>query len=313
MGRPELLERVKTTTHAVELDFDRRPSALRYMLRGILPVARRLDLAPPIGAHWRGHRADLRDLAAFRRITHLAPAAAGDPLPLLYPHTFGFRLAMAILTHPRFPVPIWGVLQTRNHLVQHRPIAVDAALDFETRVLPGRVVPKGAEFDLHTTVHVDGTLAWESVVTFFTRGRFGEPDAPSPQTRSPTEFGSRVAEWRMADADHVRFGRFTGDYNGIHLWDWYARRMGFPRALYHPQRVLGQCLARLPDLAQPDGSAVPRLRLDAWIKGPVPHEASVRLHVTTTTAPATSTFALFADEEARPAIVGRLLATEGSS
>jgi acyl dehydratase len=300
----------------LELTYDHRPSALPYMVRAVMPVRRRIDLSPPISAHWRRHRPDPHDLAAFERITGLATrrdAPIPAPLPLLYPHTFGFRLAMAILTHPRFPVPIWGVLQTRNHLVQHRPIADGAALDFETRVRPGRVVPKGAEFDLHTTVHVDGTLAWESVVTFFTRGRFGAPDAPSPQARSPTEFGSRVAEWRMPDADHVRFGRFTGDYNGIHLWDWYARRMGFPRALYHPQRVLGQCLARLPGLTLRDGSAEAPLRLDAWIKGPVPHDSSVRLHVATTIAPATSTFALFADDEERPAIVGRLHATESSS
>lgn len=290
--------------NGVELVYARRPSALAYMLRAVRPVRRHLDLAPPICARWHGHRVDAQDLAAFRRIAMPSPGpsspvvAAEGALPLLYPHTFGFRLAMAILTHPRFPVPIWGVLQTRNHIVQHAPIAADASLDFEARVLPGRVVPKGAEFDLRTTVHVAGTLAWESVVTFFTRGRFGEPDAPSPHTRSPTEYGEKVAEWTMADTDHLRFGRFTGDYNGIHLWDGYARRMGFRRALYHPSRVLGECLARLP----------PARKLDAWIKGPVPHGAHVRLHV----APidTTTTFALFADDETRPAFVGRAIATE---
>jgi hypothetical protein len=308
--------------NGVELVYARRPSALAYMLRAVRPVRRHLDLAPPIGARWHGHRVDAQDLAAFRRIAWPAPrpspavaaegaepspraspvgAVEGGTLPLLYPHAFGFRLAMAILTHPRFPVPIWGVLQTRNHIVQHVPIAADASLDFETRVLPGRVVPKGAEFDLRTTVHVAGTLAWESLVTFFTRGRFGEPDTPSPYTRSPSEYCDEVDAWTMADTDHVRFGRFTGDYNGIHLWDWYARRMGFRRALYHPSRVLGECLARLPSAP----------KLDAWIKGPVPHGARVRLHAAA--AAAVTTFALFADDEKRPAFVGRLTATEASS
>jgi acyl dehydratase len=303
----------------VELVYARRPSALPYMLRAVRPVRRRLDLEPPICARWRSHHVNERDLAAYRQIApspQPSPAdtgegrRAGETLPLLYPHTFGFRLAMAILTHPRFPVPIWGVLQTRNHIVQHVPIATDASLDFETRVLPGRVVPKGAEFDLRTTVHVAGALAWESIVTFFTRGRFGEPDAPSPYTRSPTEFGDEIAAWTMADTDHVRFGRFTGDYNGIHLWDWYARRMGFRRALYHPSRVLGQCLAKLPSpgLRPTSPATAGEVKLDAWIKGPVPHGARVRLHAAT--AAAVTTFALFADDEARPAFVGRLTATE---
>jgi len=288
---------------AVSLDFDRRPSALPYMVRGMLPVTRRVDLSPQISARWRQHRADATELAAFLRITGLP---AGPTLPLLYPHTFGFRLAMAILTHPAFPVPIWGVLQTRNHIVQHRVIATDARLDFETHVMHGRTVPKGAEFDLRTTVHVADELAWQSDVTFFTRGRFGEPEPAAPLTRSPPETGPLAAEWGMRDADHRKFGSFTGDYNGIHLWDWYARRFGFRRALYHPPRVLGECLARLPRVADENG----RSRLDAWLKGPVSHGAKVRLHAATSAEAVT--FALFAGDE-RPCIVGRLSVPEAQA
>jgi hypothetical protein len=284
-------------SHAVSLEFDHRPSALPYMLRAMAPVARRIDLAPRITARWRGHVVDRDRLAAFRRIT--GRVADPDHLPLLYPHTFGFRLPMAILTHPAFPVPICGVLQTRNHLVQHRPIAIDERLDFETRVLHGCAVAKGAEFDLHTTVQAaGGELVWESHLTFFTRGRFGEPGRPAPATVSPSVNGAVVAEWAMGDADHVRFGGFTGDYNGIHLWDWYARRFGFPRALYHPPRVLGECLARL---SPPEGGSEP-MQLDAWLKGPVPHAAKVRLEAERTAG--VTTFALFAGDE-RPCIIGR--------
>lgn len=284
----------------VTLDFDRRPSALLYMLRAMLPVARHPDLSPCLVARWHGHRADRADLMEFCRITSLEHGQ--HFLPLLYPHTFGFRLAMSILTHPTFPVPIWGVLQIRNHLQQFQPIPIDAALDFETQALEGRVVAKGAEFDLRTTVHVAGTLVWQSDVLFFARGRFGETGPASAPARTPTDFGPVVAQWTMADADHVRFGRFTGDYNGIHLWDWYARRMGFRRALYHPSRVLGQCLAHLPDQQQAT-ECTPVLRLDAWLKGPVAHGSTVRMHASTTAG----TFALFAGED-RPCIVGRLRA-----
>jgi hypothetical protein len=280
---------------AVSLEFDRRPSALPYMLRGMRPVTRRLTLEPQIAARWRNHRVDTDELDAFLGISGLPRRAT---LPLLYPHTFGFRLAMAILTHPAFPVAIWGVLQTRNHLVQHVPIPVDASCDFETRVADGRAVAKGAEFDLRTTVHVDGRLAWESTVTFLARGRFGEPgDAPA-MARTPSETGPVVAEWTLRDAWHRQFGVFTGDYNGIHLWDWYARRFGFRRALYHPPRVLAECCARLPGY---DDSGP--LRLDAWLKGPVAHGARVRLRATT--GPDATTFAVFAGDD-RPSIVGRL-------
>lgn len=292
---------------AVNLDFLSRPSAIPYMLRAVMPVTRHRHLHPEISAHWHGHRADPRELEAFCRITGLPYDASS--LPLLYPHTFGFRLAMVILTHPGFPVPIWGVLQTRNHLVQHRWIPIDAPLDFATTVVGGRAVPKGAEFELRTTVHVAGTFAWESVVTFFTRGRFGEPGPASPLAQAPSGFGPPVAEWIMRDADHWAFGGFTGDYNGIHMWDGYAHRLGFRRALYHPPRVLGECLGRLPcaELAA-DGNG--RLQLDAWLKGPVSHGANVRMHAAWTST--ASTFALFAGE-ARPCIVGRVAIPETAS
>ena len=254
------------------------------------------NLSPQIVARWNNHRVDSRQLASFLEITGLP---AGPELPLLYPHVFGFRLSMAVLTHPAFPVPIWRVLQTRNHLTQHRPIAIDSSLDFESRMLAGRPTDKGAEFDLRTTVHVGSTLAWESLVTFFTRGRFGESGLDSTLARSPTAFGSLAAEWTPRNAGHWQFGGFTGDYNGIHLWDAYARRLGFPRALYHPQRVLGECLGRL---ASPCGGDQPQ-RLDAWLKGPVPHGTPVRMHEAAGTDQ--TTFALFVEPE-RPCIVGRL-------
>jgi len=286
-------------TAAVRLDFVSRPSSLPYMARAVLPVPRRTDLAPQISARWHRFRVDAADLRSFLRITGLPE---GEGLPLLVPHTFGFRLAMAILTHPSFPVPIWGVLQTRNDIVQHRTIGIDETLDVEALVLRGRAVPKGAEFDLQTTVRVGDELVWQSDLAFFARGAFGEPQSPSPLAKSPAVDGTLVDEWDMRDADHWQFGRFTGDYNGIHLWDWYARRMGFRRALYHPPRVLGECMARLPSIGHGDGA----LRFDTWIKGPVPHGSRVRLR----TQPMTGgiQFALFAGED-RPCIVGRLAAT----
>lgn len=279
----------------VTLVFDRPPSALRYMLRAARPVTRQRGMMPRIEAVWAGHRVAPQELAAFLRATGLP---AGRYLPLLYPQTFGFRLVMAVLTHPSLPFPIWNLLQTRNHLVQRRPIAIGADLDFETRVSAMRHLDKGTEIDLHTTVSVAGALAWESVVTFYARGRFGRPEQPSPRARTPSVTGPLVAAWSMHDGQHWRFGRFTGDYNGIHLWSWYARRFGFPRALYHPSRVLGECLARLPR----PGEHEPQ-RLDAWLRGPVPHGADVRLQASIESD--ATTFALYAVDE-RPCLVGRL-------
>jgi hypothetical protein len=264
------------------------------MLRAVRPVQRSRELQPRIAARWTGHRADPAQLADFLRITGLPD---GPTLPLLYPHTFGFRLAMVVLTHPAMPVPIWRVLQVRNHLAQRHPIPRDARMDFATELTAGRAVAKGAEFDLRTTVEVGGAIAWESMVTFFAAGRFGDPQPAPPPAVPPSAIGPVASEWTLRNADHWRFGRYTGDYNGIHLWDAYARRFGFPRALYHPPRVIGECLARLVDAAANEPQ-----RLDVWLKGPVPHGATVRLCAAPPEDP--GAFALFV-EQGRPCIVGR--------
>ncbi|TAK50998.1 MAG: hypothetical protein EPO25_17760 [Gammaproteobacteria bacterium] len=282
----------------VHLAYRRRPVALPYLLRALWPLPRSGELRPQLSASWSGHRVDPRELAEYLRITSLPP---GDTLPLLYPLTFGFRLVMAILTHPTFPVPIFGLLQIRNQIRCHRPIPVTAGMDFATSIAAVRLVARGAEFDLATRVQCGDEPVWESVTTIFARGRFGEAQPPAALTRAPDVRSPVAAEWNLRDADHWRFGRFTGDYNGLHFSDSYARQLGFRRALYHPPRVLAECLGRLPV------SAAGPACFDAWIKGPVPHGAKVRLHADTDAG--ATTFALYA-EPGRPALVGRLHSME---
>lgn len=288
----------------LELRFDRHPSTVAFMLRAFRPKPglRKAGRFPPIRAGWRQHRVDARHLGQFLRLTGL-PADQG--LPLLYPHVLSFPLQMVILTHPAHPLAIWNSLQIRNQLLQHRPIPADALLDMETRVVGQRVLEKGAELDLRTSVRTGDELLWESVNTFYYRGRFGEPDAPSSLATAPAVDDQTLAQWHMAAGVGWRFGGLTGDYNGIHWSNWYARRLGFRRAFHHPQLVLGQCMARLPRLASAGAQ-----RLDTWLKGPVYYDSEVSLRATLT--PNGHSFALFAAGEQRPAILGRWRETNAS-
>lgn len=283
----------------VRLEFRRRPRAWRYMATAFYPSPglARGRAFPDLTARWSDYRASAQDYADFVRLCGATPNR--NYLPLLYPHAIGFRLQMALLTHPVFPVPIWRVLQVRNHLLQHRPIDRDAALNFETCVRAHRVLEKGLEVDLHTSVSAGGTLAWESLNTFYARGRFGPPDKGSPLAQAPASGTETVARWHMPAGEGWRFSSLTGDYNGIHLWDRYARWLGFKSAFFHPHRVLGQCLARLP--ASDDTRPI---RFDAWLKGPIYHDSHVHLRVAHE-AEGTA-FALFAGDETRPGILGCL-------
>ena len=280
----------------MQLAFSSRPNAWRYMALALCPSPGLHAGVPDIQARWDGWRASARDVADFTALCGLPPA--GEAMPSLLPHATAFRLQMAMLTHPSFPVPIWRVLQVRNRLRQVAPAMPQAALDFGSRIAAHRVLEKGAEFDLHTRITSGGELVAESLNSFYVRGRFAAPAPLAPPAESPAPGDTALAQWEMPPGGGLRFGRLTGDYNGIHLWDPYARMFGFRKAFFHPLRVVAQALAH--------SAAQPPLpwQLDVWLKGPVLHGSRVELRKREEAAGTVLSLAVRHDP--RPAIVMRL-------
>lgn len=270
--------------------FARAPSAVAFMLRAVAGglVARRT--AAPSSASWTSPRVDARHAATFGALTGL------DASSILYPQVLSFRLQMAVLTSPRFPRPIWRALQVRVAMAARRAWRADAPLRFDVRATTPRPVDKGEEIDLVTTLRSEGDVAWEGTTTFLYRRRVAGVAGVAPAApRAPDVRGVRVDAWTTPARDRWAFGRLTGDFNGLHLWDSYARAMGFPRAFAHPPRVAGACLARL---RLPRGAQ----RLELWWKGPVPYGHDVQL--TAERAPGRVAFGLAPARAPRPLIVG---------
>lgn len=251
---------------------------------------------PQLTQQWAGCRLEPDHHARFCEATGLPT----DRVSILYPHVLGFRLQMALLTHPAFPLPIWNALQIRNQLVLHRRIEIGETFSLDTRTGEHRVLEKGVEVDVISRLARGPDCCWESVVTFFYRGRFkatGTAGAPAPDANAPTLSQTATSErLRMPDGGGWRFGKLTGDYNGIHNWSWYARRLGFRSAFLHPQRAAGIGMAKLHG-PQTDGQT---LRL--WIKGPVFYAANVILNVDA--ADDGVRFGLSLEGDSRMAIVG---------
>lgn len=218
-------------------------------------------------------------------------------MPVLFPHVFGFRLMMALLTERKHPLPIWNALQIRNRLMQHEILRPGDSFDIETRVQDSRMLAKGLEVDLHTAFSTRDRLVWESVVTFYYRGAYGDAASPVPASVPPTVEGREIAQWRAAAGQGRRFCRLTGDYNGVHWSDRYARASGFRCAFHHPQRALGEALAHLPiDRSRP------KQLLEAWLRGQVYEDAAIGLRAE---GDDPLVFALRSHHDPRPAVIGR--------
>jgi acyl dehydratase len=179
----------------------------------------------------------------------------------------------------------------------------------ECRVAGHRVLEKGLEIDLRATWSQGGADAWEGTTTFFYRGRFGAPQAEA-RAPAPTLDGARTASrFRAPTWDRWSFGALTGDYNGVHQWDLYARRFGFRGAFAHPQRLAAMALAKLDRPRDPRASCE---SLELWIKGPIPYGAEVRLDVVDAVDPVDPVdahgglaFGVALEGDARHALLGR--------
>ncbi len=302
----------KAAQHDVIEEFESRPSVAAYMVRAFLPSPglREDGAFPRIVERWQKLRIDTDHLQSFISMTGL-PAGAGMSLlhspaaSLLYPHVFGFPLQMALLTHRVFPLPIWGVLQTRNHMLLHRPFSEHEVLNLETGVAGQRILAKGIEVDLYSTLSALGERVWDGLTTFYYRGHYGPEQTASPLAKPLSGEWPETFRWCMPGGVGWRFAGLTGDYNGIHWQNWYARLLGFKASLNHPQLVIGQCLARL------SVPASPCQRLDVWLKGPVYYDTDVRLREFR--QPKKHWFDLSMDEKELPSIVGRWSAASPES
>ena len=259
-------------TEQIIESYSHAPSALRFMARAFRrsPGLARGAAIPPLAMQWDGIRLGPAHLEGFCRATGLS---ATDGVPVLLPQVVGFRLQMALLTHPAYPLPIWTALQVRNRLVRHERFDPSERLDLRTGVAQQRAVDKGIEVDLISRLMRGCACVWEGRTTVFYRGRFGEAAAAAPQAAAPDlSQAAAVQRFRMPAGGGWAFGKLTGDYNGIHWSNWYARRLGFAQAFSHPQRVAAMCQSRL---SGPAGAAQ---TLDLWIKGPVFYGAEVGLN-----------------------------------
>ncbi|MBI4964696.1 MAG: hypothetical protein HY913_15560 [Desulfomonile tiedjei] len=286
--------------HAVSLKYTNRPRLLPLYGRALF--ARRGSLSPEqalpaMHSELRSFKIDRRHLKRFTDACGLAPA---DTMPLVYPLVFVFPLHVSIVCHGQFPLLYVRMMQVRNHVIQHRPINLQETMDVSCMIVGQRVVAKGLEMDMYSGLEAGGDHVWESIHTYFFPGDFGEPDPPSPLAQLPPLSEDNVDKtWTMPNGGGFCFGLMAGDYNPIHYFSPYARRMGFRRDFAHAQLSVALCLRHLPPV-----QADEPVRLDVAFKGPVYYGSKVTMKYSD--CEKGHRFDLYCEDNARPPISGSL-------
>ncbi len=243
------------------IDFDSVPTTGSMMLRAA--VGRKAGLK------------DGEDLARFEAavngvtVSGLAAyqAICGFPeserLPITMPQIVAAPLHMAVLTHPKFPLPAMGLVHVSSRIIQQRVIRADEQMDVLVWVEGQRQARKGCEADLITEIRIGGEPVWESVTTVLSMAAkgHGQKSEPAP---IPSPDPDRSVVWSMPSDLGRRYGTIAGDRNPIHLWPITAKLFGFKRHIIHGMWLLARAMAELDsDLGEGP------VRVDVAFKRPV--------------------------------------------
>lgn len=275
--------------------FNQSPSVVAYMLRALYPspgFAHVVEV-PALTIRQRDFVFQERACRELSRLCGLEPTRQ---LPLFFPQVLGFRLVMRAVTDPQFPAPIWNALQVRNHLVQLAPLEVGSQVDLELKTVANRHLEKGVEVDFLMTARHEGAPLWTSQTTFYYRGQ--SRDGKGDPKRPPALRREECRPLSLPRGGQFSYGHLSGDYNGIHLSDFYARLLGFRSAFLHPHRALGALWSLLPKAHQNSPQ-----ELEVWFRGPVPYGSSAEMVYDRDDSQVN--FGLFVEDD-RPCLVGSL-------
>ncbi len=168
-------------------------------------------------------------VAKYRKVCGFADSPM---LPATYPHVLAFGLQMQLLTDSSFPFPLLGLIHLSNTIRIHRPLGGVSALTLSVHAQDLKPHPKGATFELVTTVSDALGLLWEAESRMLCRGVKLDGESTDDAQPSPTHV-SELTRWQAPADIGRRYARVSGDYNPIHLSALTAKLFGFPQAIAH--------------------------------------------------------------------------------
>ena len=186
---------------------------------------------------------DPKHVAAYRKVCGFTDSPI---LPATYPHILAFGVQMQLLTDSNFPFPLLGLIHLNNRIRIHRPLGGVSELSISVHTQNLKPHPKGATFDLVTSVEDSLGLLWEAESRMLCRGVKLEGDAEDHAQPSPTKV-NELTRWKAPADIGRRYARVSGDYNPIHLSALTAKLFGFPQAIAHGLWNKARTLAALSE------------------------------------------------------------------
>lgn len=233
---------------------DRVPGLSHTYLAGITSplLGARMDPAAGFTHSYRVNeaRVNREQLVDFQQMFQLP---SSPELPLGFVHIVGFPVAASLMARRDFPLPLAGMVHTKNLVESYRPILLTDTFTLRAFASTFRPHRRGTEVDLVVEVGQDDTVWWRGTSTYLVRGVRMEDDGSSPSSLVKDRGASGkeknftpptpTARWQLDAALGRRYGRVSGDRNPIHLSALSARAFGFRRAIIHGMYTASRALA----------------------------------------------------------------------
>ena len=229
-----------------QLNFSEPPSIGKSMMKALFLPRKGYKQ----GAVWPQIKGQLGPLAIdqqkYKKYCEVCQIPASDDLPLLYPHVLSSSLHMQILTDKAFPLKLLGAVHLRNKIIVHQNITVNDQLLFKVELKDKLILKGGIEFSFSTQAYSNDKLVWESLTTYYKRGKFGTIDAEtSPVNMVTLENTEKVTSWYLNKNLGKAYAKVCNDYNPIHVSKTLAKLFGFKRDVAHGMGVLTTALDRV--------------------------------------------------------------------
>src|SRR5262249_25156929 len=142
--------------------------------------------------------------------------------PITYPHVLATPLHLAMIACDAFPIRLFGIVHTRNRIVQHRPLRVDETGRIHAWLEGHRETARGQELDLQTEVRIREEIVWSETSTLLARRpeRHRGPRMRGlglPTVEIPPKEDVTTSTFVVAPRVGREYARVSGDFNPIHI------------------------------------------------------------------------------------------------
>lgn len=219
------------------------PNVLALLSRAALPkkTSTHVDI-PSLSVDLKGVKVDAKRLRQYGQVCGFK---SKSHLPATFPHIMAFPLHMKLLTDPKFPLPLLGLVHYKNSMTQHRPLNINEILDINCELTNHQSGDMGMTFDIISTVSVGGTVVWEETSTLLQRSKKTKANRQKTRTALPSYQNSET--WKLSSTLGRQYAKVSGDFNLIHLYAWSAKLFGFNHPIAHGMWSKTRCIAALSD------------------------------------------------------------------